>query len=123
MRQIGLPIMITIPFPYNHPDKNGNIYTKEAVQNAIESLQKGMPIIFRGNDTVGTEFVIGHTTDKQYVVDDYLNQTYRLTVEGVIAAGGTECIVDEIKDRTINKFEIVSLGLSLPEPEEKEVLK
>lgn len=122
MREIGLPITITIPFPYDHPDKNGNVYTKEAVQNAIESLQKDMPIIFRGNGN-GSEFVIGHTTGKQCVVDDCHTQTYKLSVEGLIAAGGTECIVNEIKDRTINKFEIVSLGLSLPESGEREVLK
>ena len=34
MRTENIKATITIPIPYDKPDKNGNIYTKEAVEKA-----------------------------------------------------------------------------------------
>ena len=39
MRTDNIKVTITIPIPYNKPDKNGNIYTEEAVEKAMEGLK------------------------------------------------------------------------------------
>ena len=38
MRTENIKVAITIPIPYDKPDKNGNIYTKEVSSNFIISL-------------------------------------------------------------------------------------
>ena len=63
MRAENIKVTITIPIPYNNPDKNGDIYTKEAVEKAVNNLHKRTPIIFR--DEFG-EKVIGTTTNCWY---------------------------------------------------------
>ena len=41
MRTDNIKVTITIPIPYNKPDKNGNIYTEEAVEkNSKQSSQE-----------------------------------------------------------------------------------
>ena len=36
----------------------------------------------------------------------------KVTVDGVVFFGGTECVVNEIKDGKVTDFEIVGIGLS-----------
>ena len=36
MRTDNIKVTITIPIPYDKPDKNGNIYTEEAVEKNCE---------------------------------------------------------------------------------------
>ena len=47
MRTDNIKVTTTIQIPYDKPDKNGNIYTKEAVEKAVNNLRKNLPIIFR----------------------------------------------------------------------------
>lgn len=110
MRTENIGIKITISIPYDKPDLNGNIYTKEAVENAVNHLRKNLPIIFRDESE---EKVIGTTTGDSHIVTwDFDNQVYKLTVDGEIFFGGTECIVNEMENCKATSFEIVGLGLS-----------
>ena len=43
---------------------------------------------------------------------DMKNQVCKITIDGVVFCGGTECIVNEIKDGKVSDFEIVGIGLS-----------
>ena len=38
MREENIKVKITIPFPFDKPDKNGNIYSEEAVKNAVNNF-------------------------------------------------------------------------------------
>ena len=109
MRAENIKITITIPIPYNEPDKNGNIYTKEAVEKAANNLCKNLPIIFRDESE---EKVIGATTGDSHIATwDFENQVCKLTVDGEVFFGGTECTVDIDNEKIVN-FEIVGIGLS-----------
>ena len=109
MRAENIKVTITIPIPYNEPDKNGNIYTKEAVEKAVNNLHKYLPIIFRGESE---EKVIGSTTGDSHIATwDFENQVCNLTVNGEVFFGGTECIAD-IDNGKIVDFEIVGIGLN-----------
>ena len=109
MRAENIKVKITIPIPYNEPDKNGNIYTKEAVEKAVNNLHKHLPIIFRGESE---EKVIGTTTGDSHIATwDFENQVCNLTVDGEVFFGGTECIADIDNGKIVN-FEIVGIGLN-----------
>ena len=109
MRTDNIKVTITVPIPYNKPDKNGNIYTEEAVEKAVNNLRKNLPIIF-GDES--EEKVIGTTTGDSHIATwDFENQVCKLTVDGEVFFGGTECTVD-IKDGIITDFTITGIGLS-----------
>lgn len=109
MRTENIEVKITIPIPYDKPDKNGFIYTKEAVENAVNHLNKNLPIIFRDESE---EKVVGATTGDLHIATwDFENQICKVTVDGVVFYGGTECTVD-IDDGKITDLRIVGIGLS-----------
>ena len=109
MRTNNIKVTMTIPIPYDQPDNNGDIYTKEAVEKAVNNLYKYLPIIYRGESE---EKVIGTITGDSFITTwDYENQVCKLTVDGEVFFGGTECIAD-IDNGKIIDFEIVGIGLS-----------
>lgn len=121
MRTIGIPVKITMPIPYDKPDRNGVIYTKDAVRNAVNNLSKGMPIVFRDNGDYDAR-VIGatSTTKEPVVIWDDANQICQVLIDGSLMAGGTECVVNKIDNGTVLDFEITGLGVSMITSEEKE---
>ena len=46
MREENIKVKVTIPIPFGKPDKNGVMYTEEAVSNAVNNLHKNLPIIY-----------------------------------------------------------------------------
>ena len=109
MRTNNIKVTMTIPIPYDQPDNNGDIYTKEAVEKAVNNLHKYLPIIFRGDSEAK---VIGSTTGDSHIATwDFENQVCNLTVNGEVFFGGTECIADIDNGKIVN-FEIVGIGLS-----------
>lgn len=113
MRLDNLKIKLALTIPFGHPDKNGIVYSKEAVEKAVESFNRELPIIFRGNDSRGDGVVIGNTIGETCSTlwnDEY--QVCEAIVSGNVYFGGTECVVNEIKDGVVTDFDIVSVGLS-----------
>ena len=109
MRTDNIKVTMTIPIPYNKPDKNGDIYTKEAVEKAVNNLHKYLPIVFRDESE---EKVIGSTTDDSHIATwDFENQVCNLTVNGEVFFGGAEGIVTTNNGKIVD-FEIVGIGLS-----------
>ena len=109
MRTNNIKVTMTIPIPYDQPDENGNIYTKEAVENAVNNLHKHIPIIFRGESE---EKVIGTTIDDSHIATwDFENQVCNLTVNGEVFFGGAEGIVTANNGKIVD-FEILGIGLS-----------
>ena len=107
MRVENVKLKLTIPIPINKPNANGNVYTEEAVENAINNLHKNIPIKLDGYDTV-----IGATTGGAHIVTwDFENQVCNLTVDGFAFNSGVECIINEIQNGEIKDFRIVGVGL------------
>lgn len=110
MRQENLKMQIALRFPFGHPDKNGVIYSKESVEQAISSLQGKLPILYRDNDVYHNGTVIGHTAgDTASVLWDDEHRVCEVVLDAVIYYGGTECVVNNIRDGVITDFEITAL--------------
>lgn len=111
MRVENTKVKLTIPIPIDKPDKNGVVYTKEAVENAVNNLRTKLPIVYGDGEIY--QGAIGVTTGNSHIATwDSENQVCNMTVDGVVFYGGAEIIVNEIKDNKITDFEIVSIGLS-----------
>lgn len=106
-------VTFTIHIPFNRLNKNGTVFTEEAVSNAIRNIPVNMPIIYRDNESEYNNKVIGATTgDSHVVIWDFENQVCKMIVNGVIFHSGAEIIVNEIKDNEISDFRITGIGLT-----------
>lgn len=112
MRVENTKVKLTIPIPIDRPDANGVIYTKEAVENAINNLDRHLPILYKENAETDEQVIgsmVGLAPDITYVSDDQVN----ITIDGVIFYSGADIIVNEMtKDSKITDFRIVSIGLT-----------
>ena len=118
MRTENIKVTITIPIPYDKPDKNGNIYTEEAVEKAVNNLHKNLPILYSDdeqyeeNPNKYNKKVIGTTIGDSHIATwDFENQVCKLTVDGEVFFGGTECLY-EVEDGKVTDFQIIGIGLS-----------
>lgn len=132
MRTNNIKVTLSYKIPYDVPDLNGNIYTKEAIEKAIaeckESLQNGgkLPLIYNNNNTVTKEEVIGvieHLWDVQY---NEIEKYIQVDAMGMFWYGGTCENIEVMKDdeaickgnseqptiKLIKGFEIASFGIS-----------
>ena len=132
MRTNNIKVTLSYKIPYDVPDLNGNIYTKEAIEKAIseckESLQNGgkLPLIYNNNNTVTKEEVIGvieHLWDVQY---NEIEKYIQVDAMGMFWYGGTCENIEVMEDdeaickgnseqptiKLIKGFEIASFGIS-----------
>lgn len=84
MRSENIKVKFTIPFPCEKPDLNGNVYTKEAIENACKNL-KNIPIGIYDDD--GQFIPIGVTQDTRLIKD---GDSFVLSGVGSIFHGGTD---------------------------------
>lgn len=113
MRLENLKVQLSLVIPIGRPDKNGVMYSKEAVEKAVESFNGKLPIIYRDNDANKEGTVLGNTVGETCsVLWDDEHQVCEVVVNGNVYYGGTECVVNEIKDGVVTDFSIVSVGLS-----------
>lgn len=113
MRLENLKVELALIIPFGRPDKNGIVYSKEAVKKAVSSFSGNLPIIYRGNDADREGVVIGNTVGETCsTLWDNEHQVCEVIVNGNVYYGGTECIVNEIKDGVVTDFNIISVGLS-----------
>lgn len=111
MRNSMEKISIELQFPYEVPDANGIIYTKEAVKNAFANGISNIPIKYMDND--GYETIVGYTSKEPVIPEwDDFNGVLKVKVNGTIYFAGTHCIVNEMSDGIVNDFEITSIGIS-----------
>ena len=113
MRLNNLKVQLALTIPFGRPDKNGVMYSKEAIEKAISDFEGKIPILYRDNDSFKDGVVIGNTIGETgSVLWDDENQVCEVIVNGNLYYGGTECIANEIKDGVITDFHITSVGLS-----------
>lgn len=117
MRTDNIKVKLDISCPTDRPNKNGTIYTTEALLNACtkEKLDK-LPLIFRDQ---GSEKVIGTVlSDNLKVIRDNDNRVYHICIDGLIRYGGIEGYVNRMHknengETVIDDFTIASFGISL----------
>ena len=107
-------VKLTMHIPFDTPNKNGTVLTKEAVENAINNIPINMPIICRHNKNEYNEKVIGTTIGNSHIVTwDSKNQVCKMTVDGIMFHCNPLITINEIEDRKINDFRITSIGLTI----------
>ena len=110
MRTNKIDCSFCVSAPFDQPDRNGVIYTREAVSNALRDMPSGLPII-AANDCQCEE-IVGTTTSKPYAVEfDGEKQICRYTIDGVIFFGGTTCLA-KVEDGIIRSSHITGFGIS-----------
>ena len=114
MRTKNIKVKFTMYIPFDRPDENGNIYTREAVKKAIYNYNnENLPIIYRNNETDSDGEVLGSTEISPNVIWDDEEQLCKVEFDGVIFYGGTGCIINDMtKDGEIKDFKITCIGLS-----------
>lgn len=111
MRETNEQITITMNFPYDKPDANGVVYSKEAVKRAIDKGFSRLPLVTL--DSRGESRVIGMATDIPPVtIWDDKECVCRCIIDAIIFSGGTECRAVLAEDKTVKEFDIVSLGFA-----------
>ena len=104
-------VKLTMHMSFDKPNRNGSVFTKEAVENAFFNLRKNLPIIYSEDGTNGK--VVGVTTGDSHIVTwDNENKVYNMTVDGVLFDCNPLIVVNEIEDGNISDFRIVSIGLT-----------
>lgn len=112
MRTNNIKVRLTIPIPFDRPDLNGAVHTKEAIDKAITNMSLGTPILYKDNDS--EEKVVGVIDDSfRSIRFDSDNQVCEVSLRGTIFYAGAEIIVNEIEDGKITDFEIRSIGLTI----------
>lgn len=112
MRTENIEVKLTIPIPYDKPELNGTVYTREAIEAAINSLYSNLPILFQANEN-DVLHTIGDTDTATHSVEwDEENQVCRFTISGNINYGGISGFVHDIKNRKVTSFEFLCIGLS-----------
>ena len=112
MRTDNIKVRLTIPIPFDRPDLNGAIYTKEAIDKAITNMPSNTPILYKDNDCEAK--VVG-VIDEPFrsISFDSKNQVCTLSLNGTIFYAGASIIANEIEDGKITDFEIRSIGLTV----------
>ena len=100
MRCEDIKVTFTIPMPIDKPDKNGVIYTENAIKQSIDNYKNKLAI------TDENKNCIGFTTDAEYYDGC-------MCVDGIIKYGGTCEKVELDGDSKVIHMEIESFGLSL----------
>ena len=113
MRLDNLKVQLALTIPFGRPDKNGVMYSKDAIAKALNAFSGKLPILYRDNGSCKDGVVLGNTVGEtcSALWDDEC-QVCEVIVNGNLYYGGTECVVNEIKDGVITDFSITSVGLS-----------
>ena len=107
-------VKLTMHIPFDTPNRNGTVLTKEAVENAIYNIPTNMPIIYRNNKDEYNEKVIGATIDNSHIVIwDSENQVCKMTVGGVMFHCNPLITINETEGNKITDFRIASIGVEL----------
>jgi len=107
----NIAVKLTIPIQYDTPNRNGVIFTKDAINNMLRVLIGNKPIVFRDNfNMCGT--IIGVTNDNYDVEWDDENKVCKLVVDGMLYYGGMDINVREMIGNTITQFESSYFGIS-----------
>ena len=114
MRDENTKVKLTIHIPFDRPNKNGIVFTKEAIENAINNAPTNIPIVYRDNKNEFGNKVIGTTTGCPHIsIWDSENQICEMMVDGVVFCSGADIVINKIEDDKISDFRITDIGLTI----------
>lgn len=101
-------VSVVTMIPTETPDRNGRVFSKDAVLRALSRMEAGMPIVCTQEDAMcgRVNKVIGVTTCKPYAVHD-VDRGVEFTVDGKLFFGGVSFRQDEAGQ----SVEVVSVSL------------
>lgn len=110
---------ITLAFPIrcDRPNRNGTVFTEEAIRHAFASSAAHMPIIVQNGTTRDEEFaylndrVIGLTDSTYYFDYDDENKVCEVTLTGHIFNMVPDIVINEMNDGKITDFKIRSVSI------------
>lgn len=103
-------VKLTIAIPYGKPNRNGTIFSEDAVMKAVSTLHKNLPIKL---DNGGFSKVVGNTTGDCHLVRwDSEKHTCYVTVDGKLYGCGIEGVVNEYEGNEVKDFDIRALSLT-----------
>lgn len=110
MRTKNIQVSVKIPFPFNQPDENGVVYTREAIEKAIPTFSNA-PIVSYSNNT-GPRIIGILNYDDPVAEWDEENGICNLAVTGLLFHGGTECSVVLDDNKVVTHMSIQSVGIT-----------
>lgn len=105
MRTENIKVTFKIPVPVDKPDLNGNIYSKEAIENAVKNIDK---IPLETFNDKGELVPIGVCQEVELVED---SDGLKICGIGLVYHGGTEETVN-ISDGIIQSMRITGIGIA-----------
>ena len=107
-------VKLTIHIPFDRPNKNGSVFTKEAIVNAINNAPTNSPIVYRDNKSEFNNKVVGTTTDNLHIAAwDSENQLWKMIANGIVFNSNADIIINKIEDGVISDFRITDIGLTI----------
>lgn len=110
-------ITLTFPMRYDTPNRNGTVYTKEAIENAFGNSNPQMPILAQVGVSRDDEFAypiercVGTTTQTYYFDWDDKNKVCNATIEGYLFNTAPNIRINEMKDGVITDCDIMSISI------------
>lgn len=110
-------ITLTFPIRYDRPNRNGCVFTKEAIENAFKNSNPQMPILAQTGVSRDDPFAnpiehcIGVKTPTYRVDYDDENKTCNVTIDGLLFDAGPCIRINEVQDGKITDFDIMSISI------------
>lgn len=106
-------VTLTFPMRCDRPNRNGTVFTKEAIQNAFGSSDPQMPIVGQSGMRASEydDRCTASTTPTYYLDYDEQNGVCEATVTGYLFEAGLNIKVNEMQNNKITDFDIVSVSI------------
>ena len=110
-------ITITFPIRCDRLNRNGTVFTEEAIKRALARSNPHMPIVAQGDTIRDEEFayqndrVIGFIDSIYYFDYDDETKVYEFTLTGHIFNMAPDIVINEMNDCKITDFEIRSVSI------------
>ena len=110
-------ITLTFPIRCDRPNRNGHIFTEEAIKHAFANSNPHIPIIMEDGVSRDRKFmflddrVVGCTDPTYYFDYDDENKVCEVTLTGRLFDVAPTIIINEMNDGIITDFEIKSVSI------------
>lgn len=110
-------ITITFPIRCDRPNRNGTVFTEEAIRNAFARSNPHMPIIVQNGKNCDEEFarpderIIGLTDPTYYFDWNDKNKVCDVTLTGRLFNMAPDIVINEMHDGKITDFEIRAVSI------------
>lgn len=109
---------LTFYIPFDIPNKNGSVLTKEAIKSIVEACPAHLPVVYQDGkgdysetEVSYNEMVVGITNSSPCIVNvDAENQLYQFAVDCTMFEMGIEVLSNLHKDKT-SDMKITGVGL------------